>query len=101
MWEKLWHAEGRIGPSADFFKALIHLAAAGVKAREGVARGIVDHARRAESLFSSLLERGILVLGGLPISDCVAASQRASQCEPAPARDEAAQIVFEFVLTPE
>src|SRR5207247_604714 len=31
QWEALWHAAGRKGATADFLKALIHLAAAGVK----------------------------------------------------------------------
>src|SRR5712691_4589106 len=30
-WEVLWHSCGRSGPTADFLKGLIHLAAAGVK----------------------------------------------------------------------
>ena len=33
VWEGLWHAAGRSGDLADFFKALIKLAAAGVKLR--------------------------------------------------------------------
>ena len=40
-WEGLWHAYGRRGPTADVLKALIKLAAAGVKVREG------QRARRA------------------------------------------------------
>src|SRR4051812_36882722 len=33
VWESLWQACGRSGPTADFLKGLIKLAAAGVKAR--------------------------------------------------------------------
>lgn len=51
VWESLWHAAGRTGPIADFLKALIKLAAAGVKVREGNAAGVTAHARRAEQLF--------------------------------------------------
>jgi hypothetical protein len=50
-WEALWHAAGRRGQTADFLKGLIKLAAAGVKAREGRAAGVRQHAKRAEELF--------------------------------------------------
>ena len=50
-WEELWHAAGRKGNLADLLKGLIHLAAAGVKAREGNPNGVIRHARRAGELF--------------------------------------------------
>ncbi len=50
-WEALWHVAGRKGATADFLKGLIKLAAAGVKAREGRAAGVRQHAARAEELF--------------------------------------------------
>jgi predicted metal-dependent hydrolase len=56
VWEGLWHAAGRSGDIADFFKALIKLAASGVKLREGVMAGAITHARRAEDLFRKLLD---------------------------------------------
>lgn len=49
-WEALWHAHQRTGPTADLLKALIKLAAAGVKARQGQLRGVETHARRAAAL---------------------------------------------------
>lgn len=49
-WELLWQAAGRRGLAADFLKALIKLAAAGVKAREGRPEGIRRHALRADEL---------------------------------------------------
>ena len=49
-WEALWKAAGRRGVTADFLKALIKLAAAGVKAREGRPSGVQRHARRAAEL---------------------------------------------------
>jgi len=55
-WESLWHACERRGPVADFLKALIKLAAAGVKHREGMPRGTKTHAGRAENLFKSLAQ---------------------------------------------
>jgi predicted metal-dependent hydrolase len=54
-WESLWHAAGRRGPTADFLKGLIKLAAAGVKAREASAAGVQRHAARAEALFRAAL----------------------------------------------
>ncbi len=53
-WESLWHAAGRQGSMADFLKALIKLAAAGVKACEGNPTGVTRHATRAQELFVSL-----------------------------------------------
>ena len=56
-WESLWHAAGRRGPQATFFKALIQLAVAGVKAREGRADAVRDHARRAAELLKEIEQR--------------------------------------------
>jgi hypothetical protein len=53
-WESLWHAAGRRGPIADWLKALIKLAAAAVKAREGNPAGVVRHAERAATLFATV-----------------------------------------------
>jgi len=49
-WEALWLAAGRQGGVAQFLKALIKLAAAGVKAREGNPRGVMRHCQRAIEL---------------------------------------------------
>jgi hypothetical protein len=49
-WESLWHAAGRKGAVAAWLKALIKLAAAAVKLREGNARGVERHATRALEL---------------------------------------------------
>lgn len=66
-WEAIWHAYGRRGPEATLVKALIKLAAAGVKAREPKPEGVRRHARRAAELFRSLdngpLERRVLNVG--------------------------------------
>ncbi len=56
-WEHLWHAAGRGGWLADLFKALIQLAVAGVKVREGREDGVRGHARRAAEMFASLRDR--------------------------------------------
>ncbi len=51
VWESVWQAAGRTGVAADFFKGLIKLAAAGVKARERRPAGVKRHAQRAAELF--------------------------------------------------
>ncbi len=53
VWEGLWHAFGRTGVVADVLKALIKLAAAGVKVREGQEHGVRTHADRAARLFAA------------------------------------------------
>jgi hypothetical protein len=54
-WESLWHAAGRKGTVATWLKALIKLAAAVVKAREGNAAGVLRHARRSLELLEKVL----------------------------------------------
>src|SRR5271163_4645548 len=58
VWEGLWHAYGRKGVHADVIKALIKLAAAGVKVREGQEHGVRTHAGRAAELFASARSAG-------------------------------------------
>jgi hypothetical protein len=53
-WEALWHASGRTGPAATFLQALIRLAAAGFKVREGRPAGRVRHAEAAAAAFEAL-----------------------------------------------
>lgn len=54
QWEALWHAAGRTGATADFFKSLIKLAAAGVKVREGRPEGVARHLTRAAELWQQV-----------------------------------------------
>lgn len=49
-WESLWHAAERRGRVATWLKALIKLAAAAVKLREGNVHGANHHARRSLEL---------------------------------------------------
>jgi hypothetical protein len=53
-WEGIWVACGRRGPTATYLQALISLAAAGLKARSGSARGMRANAGKAARLFESL-----------------------------------------------
>ncbi|QDT73758.1 DUF309 domain-containing protein [Lacipirellula limnantheis] len=53
-WESLWLAAGRQGPTAIWLKALIKLAAALVKLREGSSIGALRHALRVQQLIVEL-----------------------------------------------
>ena len=70
-WEQLWHCAGRTGRTADFLKGLIKLAAAGVKLREGRAKGVKQHAQRAAELLTGVASRtpAADTLFGLRMSD--------------------------------
>jgi predicted metal-dependent hydrolase len=85
-WESLWHAAGRTGPTANFLKGLIKLAAAGVKAREGRAAGVRQHAERARELFQDVAASPLAGDGlvyGLALADLnQAASQLVQQANP-------------------
>jgi hypothetical protein len=75
-WEALWHASGRAGPVADFVKGLIKLAAAGVKAREGRAAGVRQHAERAAELFRVVGKVGPSWWFGLSLPVMIASAVR-------------------------
>ena len=68
-WEAVWHAADRKGMAADFCKALIKLAAAGVKAREGREAGVTRHARRCAELTKGLLDSNGHEFWDLRLSD--------------------------------
>lgn len=100
MWEGLWHACGRRGPTADFIKALIKLAAAGVKAREGRPGGVARHAARAAELLESVRARTTEASYlGLDVDRLIATARRLARepITPAPS-NEPVQIVFDFQL---
>jgi hypothetical protein len=73
-WEALWHACGRQGRLADFFKALIQLAVAGVKVREGKVEGVRSHAKRAAMLFQQVAASEPKCMG-LALADLEAAAK--------------------------
>jgi len=76
-WEGLWHACGRKGVLADFLKALIHLAAAGVKAREGRLDGVRRHAARAaEILRATSASLRVAYYMGLDVQPLIAVAAR-------------------------
>lgn len=104
-WESLWHACGRSGPTADFLRGLIRLAAAGFKAREGRANGVRRHAQAAGALFAQGAARSDGVahgrLMGLDLREMrELAAQAAAAATLEPAMSSAPQAVFAFVLRP-
>jgi hypothetical protein len=101
-WESLWHAHGRRGPIAEVLQALIKLAAAGVKVREGRPGGVRTHASRAAILFARARAQAGPHLLGLDLDDWVARALALSQNPPidlAP-RGTPVSRVFDFRLEP-
>ncbi len=84
VWEEVWHAYGRRGLEADVVKALIKLAAAGVKVREGHEHGIRVHSRRAAELFRSVGDQGGRYRLGLDLAEW---SRRAHEIADRPPHD--------------
>ncbi|MSU78312.1 MAG: DUF309 domain-containing protein [Gemmataceae bacterium] len=101
FWEALWHAAGRTGIEATFFKALIQLAVVGVKIREGRPDGAIAHAQRAVELLTRVRDEfGAETLAGVSLRDLGANAE--SLCGAIPAiesNDQTVQIVFSFRLT--
>jgi hypothetical protein len=83
-------------------KALIKMAAAGVKVREGQPHGITTHARRAANLFEKVRrEVGPRSLG-LDLGDCEAIARGIAASPPADPGEGDARVtcVFAFRIEP-
>jgi predicted metal-dependent hydrolase len=101
-WEPIWHAHRRHGPTADVIRALIKLAAAGVKVREGQPRGVSTHATRAAALLeSTAAEVGPFHLG-LDLERLAAIARRLAERPPTAAsgKEAAVAVVFDFRIEP-
>jgi predicted metal-dependent hydrolase len=101
-WESLWHAHGRRGPTAEALQALIKLAAAGVKVREGRPAGVQTHAARAAALFDRACEAGGRNQLGLDLEEWADRAWSLADhppVDPAPA-GMAVSRVFEFAIEP-
>ncbi len=72
-WEVVWHAAGKRGPTADFIKALIQFAVAGVKELEAMPAGMRTHAKRAGELLISKRQESFM---GLQIEQLVALASK-------------------------
>ncbi len=102
VWESLWHAHRRVGPTADLLKALIKLGAAGVKVRQGQPRGVSVHAERAAALFEAVRSAVGDVHLGLNLTALAASARNLAAHPPRdPAGiDTAVVVVFAFRLEP-
>jgi len=101
-WEALWHVHGRTGPTADFLRALIKLAAAGVKVRERRPLGVTTHARRAAELLAMLQAQVGRTLHGLDLAWLEAHARRLEDRPPEDPgrRTDPVVLVFAFALDP-
>jgi uncharacterized protein len=101
-WEDLWHVEGRRGPTADVLRALIKLAAAGVKVRESRPGGVSTHCRRAGELFASVAAQAGARHLGLDLELLAERSRELAENPPRdPGPSEAAVTrVFAFGIEP-
>ncbi len=102
VWEGAWKANGKRGLIADFLKALIKLAACGVKVREGRPNGVVRHAAAARELLESIAAQceSDQVLG-LLLNELIADCSIATTTDVDANDDDALpRRVFSFVLRP-
>lgn len=82
-WEALWQAHGRRGPAAELLRALIRLAAAGVKGLEGSAKGARRHGLAAAGIADELRgELGLERLLGVDLRELAAAAHALGACTP-------------------
>ncbi len=102
VWEGLWHAHSRRGPTADLLKALIKLAAAGVKVREGQPGGVVTHSTRAARLVESVDQAVGPTHLGLDLGELARFALDVAERPPTATsgKDAAVAVVFEFRLEP-
>jgi hypothetical protein len=99
-WESLWHAAGRKGSLADFFKGLIQLAVVGVKIREEKPTGVEAHASRAVELFAQVeRETGGDSCWGLPLAGLRRFAEVARR-HPIEGSPEPVVVVFDELLWP-
>ncbi|MBI1180666.1 MAG: DUF309 domain-containing protein [Alphaproteobacteria bacterium] len=95
-WEEVWNGLGRKGPAADLMKALIALAAAGVKVRQRRPRGVASHAARAAALLDGLAGTGPRLMG----LDLTPVARAAAALAASPPDWDGARIALPFRLLP-
>jgi hypothetical protein len=103
VWEGTWKACGKRGLIADFIKALIKLAACGVKVREGRPNGIRRHAAAARELlmFVAESESTRTEVLGLSLTDMIESCEAAAHVRVNAADADAQPMrVFSFILRP-
>jgi hypothetical protein len=102
VWESLWHAHERQGSIATILRALIKLAAAGVKVRERRPAGVRTHAARAAALFDEARAAAGRFQLGLDLEKCAELAAQVAQHPPEDPQPAGARVsrVFTFQLTP-
>lgn len=102
-WEGLWNAEGREGPLADLLKALIRMAAAGVKCIASESEGARQHFDEAAALIEGVAATiGRDELAGLRLSELVAHCKDVSAaCPPRGRHHDLTGDSFAWTLRPE
>lgn len=101
-WEAAWNGVGRRGVVADFLKGLIHLAAAGVKLREGRPTGTARHLHKAEALFQAAKAEHKTCLG-VSVESLLQAMEPAVRATPAVCSDPPTIVrpLFVFAIEPD
>jgi predicted metal-dependent hydrolase len=101
VWEGLWHVCDRRGAAADALKALIKLAAAGVKAREGRTAGVARHAARAAELFGQVRKTTGPKYLGLDLDRWITTAEELARQPTVPRASNApVETVFAFRVLP-
>lgn len=98
-WELLWQQAVKATPERLFYKALILLAAAGVKLREGKPRPASRHYGRAAAHLRAVQERGGYETG-LTLTVAELIEQIGQIASAAPPRSDEPQAVFSFLVLP-
>ncbi len=99
FWEMLWHAAGRKGVEAAFFKALIQLAVVGVKIREGQRGGALTHARRAVELLTQVRAQSGANLADMSLDELIAQADQMQNALPeVDPKDNAVRVVLPIRL---
>jgi hypothetical protein len=101
-WEVLWHAAGRLGPTADILRGLIKLAAAGIKVRERREPGVRTHSRRAAVCFASARRQGGVHQLGLDLDQWIERALAIAESPPTDPGPPDAPVtrVFGFQIDP-
>ena len=101
-WEALWHSHGRRGSTADVLKALIKLAAAGVKVRQRQRHGVMTHAARASVLFETVRAQEGRAWLGLDLDRLSVFAREVATSLPSDpgAREDRVVRVFDFLIEP-
>lgn len=85
-WELAWHRSKRANEHdlEKMLRALIKLAAAMVKVRQGNATGIREHAKGARTLLEGLVEDGVSEVERFRVRDLIDLARRVETFPPAP-----------------